>query len=466
MKSNHELLEVFSQSKVPLSKQLALVAKLSVPAILAQITSVAMQYIDAAMVGSLGANASASIGLVTTSMWFVYGVSFSLGTGFSVQVAQAFGANDMEKARKITKQSVGFVSFISIIIASFTIVMSFYLPGLLGASKDIWRDASSYFMVFGFSQPFVMLGSLGVGILQSTGNMKLPSFLSAFTCVLDVLFNALFIFPARQITLAGFLLTVPGFGLGVTGAALGTAVSELVICVVGFIFVFLRSNELKFCKEDKWIPEKSVLRKAMKIGVPMAFERVAVNGAQVFSTKIVAPLGTVAIAANSFSITAEALCYMPCYGVSRAATTLTGQSIGAKREDLAKKFAWLSVISGMCVMTFTAAVMYFAAPSVFSFLTPVADVQNLGVSVLRIQLLVEPLFAASIVVTGALRGVGDTLVPGIMNLASMWGVRLPIAYFLSMTMGLRGVWIAMSLELVVRGILFLARLYFKKFVTL
>ena len=109
-------------------------------------------------------------------------------------------------------------------------------------------------------------------------------------------------------------------------------------------------------------------------------------------------------------------------------------------------------------MTCTGIAMYFLCPYVFEFLTPVPEVQRLGAEVLRIELLAEPLFAASIVATGALRGAGDTFIPGILNLVSIWGVRLTLAFVLTRTMGLKGMWIAMASELCFRGILFLIRL--------
>ena len=204
--------------------------------------------------------------------------------------------------------------------------------------------------------------------------------------------------------------------------------------------------------------KKDVLNEALRIGVPMAMEQCATTGAQVVSTKIVAPLGTIAIAANSFAVTAESICYMPGYGIGSAATTMVGQAIGAKRKDLARSFAWLTTITGMAIMTLTGALMYFLCPYVFAFLTPDTQVQQLGISVLRVELLAEPLFAASIVANGALRGAGDTLIPGIINLVSIWGVRIVMAFFLSRMIGLSGVWIAMATELSVRGILFLIRL--------
>ena len=102
--------------------------------------------------------------------------------------------------------------------------------------------------------------------------------------------------------------------------------------------------------------------------------------------------------------------------------------------------------------------MYFLCPYVFRFLTRDAQVQMLGIRVLRIELFAEPLFAASIVGSGALRGAGDTLVPALISLVSIWGIRIVMASFLISSLGLSGVWIAMVCDLSVRGILFLIRL--------
>lgn len=197
---------------------------------------------------------------------------------------------------------------------------------------------------------------------------------------------------------------------------------------------------------------------AFRIALPVALEQIAQDGAQIVSTRIVAPLGTKAIAANSFSVTAESLCYMPGYGIGVAATTMIGQSIGAKRKDLTYRLGWLVTILGMAVMSITGVLMYLFAPFMLATLTPDPSIQQLGVRVLRIEAFAEPLFAASIVATGVLRGTGNTMVPSLFTLISMWLVRLPLASLLSPRVGLVGVWSAMAIELSVRGLLFLWRL--------
>ena len=176
------------------------------------------------------------------------------------------------------------------------------------------------------------------------------------------------------------------------------------------------------------------------------------------TTVIVAPLGSFAIAANSFAITAESLCYMPGYGIADAATTLVGQSLGAKRRELTRSFAHMTVFMGMVVMGIMGVFMYLFAPQIIGLMTPVNEIRELGVMALRIEAFAEPMFAASIVAYGVFVGATDTLVPCLMNFFSIWAVRLSLAAILAPSLGLKGVWIAMCVELCFRGAIFLIRL--------
>ena len=191
----------------------------------------------------------------------------------------------------------------------------------------------------------------------------------------------------------------------------------------------------------------------------MAVQSVLMSGAQIVSTLIVAPLGNIAIASNSFAITAESLCYMPGYGIGDAATTLVGQTYGAGRKELCKSFARMTVALGMIVMAFMGLVMYIFAPEMIGLLSPVEAIRSLGTTVLRIEAFAEPFFAASIVVYSICVGAGDTLRPAIINLVSMWCVRLTLAAWLARDYGLKGVWTAMAIELTFRGSMFLYRLF-------
>ncbi len=444
----------------PLSfqEQLLMIVQLSLPAIVAQISSIVMQYIDASMVGQLGASDSASIGLVSSSTWLFNGVCSAVIVGFTVQVAQSIGAGEIRTARQLMKQAFFVCVGFTLCLSALGVLLHRGLPAWLGGEAAVQKHASQYFLVFALALPVAQLNSLAGGMLQASGNMRVPSALNVMMCALDVVFNALLIFPSREV----FGILVPGAGLGVMGAAIGTALAQLVTACLMLWFLLVRSPMLHLRRGEGFSFSKDHLLRAAKIAIPVGFEQVILCGAQIASTKIVSPLGTVSIAANSFSITAESLCYMPGYGIGTAATTLIGQSIGARRHDLTRRLGYLCTGLGMTVMTLSGIVLYLAAPTMIGLLSPDPAIVALGAQALRIEAFAEPMYAASIVASGVFRGAGDTLVPSSMNFLCMWIIRLPLAAYLAPRLGLRGVWIAMCIELCIRGVLFLIRLRGKR----
>lgn len=442
------------------SQKLNLIVQLSVPSILAQLTTIMMFYIDASMVGSLGARASASIGIVESTTWLFGGLTSAAALGFSVQAAHFIGANDFEKARQVFRQGLMATALFTVILTSICVAIAGPLPRWLGGGTDICGDATAYFTIYCLSLPVYQIGILSSSMLKCSGNMRVPSVMSILMCLLDVVFNFFLIYETRPATVLGVDMTIPGAGMGVPGAALGTALAYVVTGCMLIWFATVKSPELSL-KNEKWsfAPMWNYLRNAAKVSLPMGAQYMMMSGAQIVSTMIVAPLGNIAIAANTLAITAESLCYMPGYGIGDAATTLVGQSIGAGRRRLARSFAYRTVFLGMGVMAFMGMVMYIFAPEMIGVMTPDADVRLLGSQSLRIEAFAEPMFAAAIVTYSVCLGAGDTLIPATMNLASMWLVRLTLAAHLAPTYGLRGVWMAMAVELTLRGTIFLIRLF-------
>lgn len=440
--------------------KLNLIFQLSLPSILAQVTTVMMFFIDQAMVGSLGAEASAACGLVESSTWLFSSLASAASMGFSVQVAHFIGANDFVRARQVVRHAVVVTAALSLLLMLVAVAISRPLPFWLGGGADIANDASNYFLIFTLAAPFFQFSMLAASLLKCEGNMRVASMMSVAMCALDVVFNFLIIFPSREIHLLGMSWWMPGAGLGVPGAALGTGLSFVVGALLSGWFVFYKSKILAIGKyREKFVYVSSFLVNALKIGMPMALQSFLMSSAYIVSTMIVAPLGNIAIAANTFAITAESLCYMPGYGIGDAATTLVGQSMGAGRKELCRSLARLTVFTGMVVMAFMGLVMYVFAPEMIGLMTPVAEIRELGAQCLRIEAFAEPMFAASIVTYSVCVGAGDTLKPAMMNLGSMWIVRLSLAWWLAQSYGLQGVWVAMAVELSFRGALFLYRLF-------
>lgn len=441
--------------------QLSLAARLAAPAIMAQLSTIVMQYIDASMVGRLGADASASVGLMNSSLWLFWGVCSMLTMGFSVQVAHRLGGGDTAGARAVLRQGITSSAVAGTLIALTGLAIAPFLPRWLGGGEDIAGGASVYFAIFVAALPVLTMNYLASGMLRCAGNMKVPGMMAVAMCALDVLFNFLLIFPTRTLAVGSVEFTMPGAGLGISGAALGTVAAECVAAGALMWYLLRRQPEINLREYGRgsFRPTREVVRRASKIALPMAAEHLIFCGAQICVTRIVAPLGVVAIAANAFAVTAESLCYMPGFGIGDAATTLCGQAYGAGRPALARRFAWLTTLGGMAIMTVMGVAMYVFAPVMMEIMTPVQAIVAEGTEVLRIEAFAEPMYAASIVAYGAFVGVGDTLIPAVMNFGSIWLVRIPLAALMAPAMGLKGVWIAMCIELCFRGVIFLWRMW-------
>lgn len=435
-----------------LGQQIRLTIMLSLPAIAAQISSVLMQYIDAGMVGQLGANQSASIGLVSTTVWIMGGFTSGACSGFSVQVAHLCGAQDFKAARAVMRQGLFTVFLIGLLLAAIGIAISGPLPRWLGGTEEITGDASSYFLIYSAFIPIGAVGWAANAMLQASGNMKIPSLMYTGMCVLDVVFNYIFIYMCE---------------MGVAGAALGTGAAELVTSVFVVWYVLRRSKDLNIKGEHgTFVPQGKTVRNAWGITAPMWLQNIIMRGSHVMSTIIVAPLGPVSIAANSLAIIAESFCYMPGYGIEEAATTLVGQSLGAKRRDVAKRLSQITLFMAAGIMTVLGALMFIFATELMTLLSSDPDVIALGAKVLKIEAFAETLYAFSIAGYGSCVGGGDTLVPSVINFGSMWVIRIGLALILTPRLGLVGYWIAMCIELNVRGLLFYWRLRGEKWMKL
>lgn len=427
------------------SEKLNLIVGLSIPSMLAQISTVLMFFIDASMVGHLGAEASASIGLIESTTWLVGSLLSAAATGFSVQVAHFIGANDFVKARQVFRHALICGLAFSVCLSLIGAGIHSHLPYWLGGGADIASASSGYFLIYSLVLPFVYLYHTSEMMLKSAGNMHTPSVMAILVCICDVIFNYIFIYICK---------------FGVVGAAMGTALAYICISLPN-LYLSACKNRMLNLRQDHvrfhWV--KEYVQRACKISIPIAIQNILMSGAQIVSTMIVAPLGNIAIAAHSFAITAESLCYMPGYGIGDAATTLVGQTHGAGRIDLCRNFAYMTVGLGMLVMALMGVIMYVFAPEMIGVLSPVEAIRQLGTTCLRIEAFAEPFFAASIVTYCVCVGAGDTFKPAAINLGTMWLVRLTLAYALSKSYGLEGVWIAMATELTFRGVLFLIRLF-------
>jgi Na+-driven multidrug efflux pump len=264
------------------------------------------------MVGSMGAEASASIGLMETTMWLLGSICSATAAGFYVQVSHQLGSNDPARARSTLRQGIMSVLVVSALLGLVSLAVSPFLPTWLGGNSHITPTASAYFAIVATALPIFQFSIFGAGMLRSSGNMVVPSVMSVVMMSLDVVFNFFLIFPTRPVELFGTQIMMPGMGLGVVGAAIGTVSAELVAASITMYILCFRSKELSLrIDTGRFLPTWGVVKRALHISLPMGLQQTIMCSAYVMTTIIIAPLGTFAIAANSFGVIVESLCYMP-----------------------------------------------------------------------------------------------------------------------------------------------------------
>lgn len=437
-------------------EELHLTMLLALPAILGQLSMCLMSYIDAAMVGHLDSSGpAAAIGLVSSACWLFGSFVYANSSGFTVQIAHRCGAKDFDGARRLFRYGLLFTMIFAVVLTLIGALIARPLPMWLQGPEDIWDDASGYFLIYMLFLPVFQLAIISEMSLTASGNIKVPAIVTTSMCLFDVVFNYLFIFV---------------LGMGARGAALGTGCAELCAALTLFLYLITSSKELQqrddffravYHVTDTSLRERmrsgGIVHRAFGISWPLWIQNIVTRGAYIAATFIIAPLGTVAIAANSFAITAEGFCYMPGYGMQDAATTLVGQSLGAGRKDMARRFSRITIATGSAMMTALAVLMYAFAPQIMTMLSQDPAVIELGAQCLRIEAWAELLYGVSIVAYGCCVGAGDTLVPSIINLVTMWVIRIGLALILIPHMGLLGYWVAMATNLCISGIILALR---------
>lgn len=460
MKGNDRISAILAAPGMPhLWGTLASVLFLAWPAIIEQIMLTLVQYVDTAMVGSLGSGATAAVGITSSTTWLFNGFFNAAAIGFSVQVAQHLGAGRQEDARRVTWQALRFVCIFGIMMGAIAFVLSFFLPTMLGADPAIRGDASLYFRIIACAMPFTLGSNMFSAIIRCSGDTRTPMILNVMINVLNVILNTLFIYSPRTVSLFGREFFVWGAGWGVGGAAFASGLSTALVACMFLLVIFRKKSPIQINLKTRYRFERHCLLTAWKLGLPAALERSTLSIAQIVITALITGIGTVAVATNHLAVTAESISYLPASGVAVAGTTLVGQAIGAGRKDLAQRFARTVSWMGVVIMTFGGAVLYLFAPQLIQIFSSDPEVIDLGSRVLRIVAFAEPLFGASIVASGSLRGAGDSKGPFLINLATMWGVRITLALLLVGHLGLIGVWLAMAAELCARGLIFMIRLY-------
>jgi len=426
------------------------------PVILDQSFQTMVHYVDSAMVGSLGAVATAAVAANSSTIWLVNGMMYAFGAAFAVLAARQIGAGNNTAVQHTVRQALLAVAGFSVVVTTLMLSIARTLPVWIGVEDQVVPVAGTYMSIIALAYPFTILFAYMANLIRSSGDTRSPLIANIITNVANIVANYLLIFPTRQVSLFGWGFLMPGAGLGVKGAAIGTAGATALSALILFGVLVLKDSPLRTpFRGVSWKVDWSVMRQVFRLGTPLALERATLSIGQIILTVLVTRIGTVSLAAHHLAITAESITYMPVSGFSLAATTLVAQSLGAQKREMALDFAKRSLRWGVLLMSGTGLLMYIFSRQLMAFFSPDLAVIELGSRVLRIEAFAEPFFALSIVISGILRGAGDTKWPFINSLIGMWIVRLIPAsiLILGFGFGLEAAWGCMVADLVVRGLL-------------
>lgn len=422
---------------------LPIIFALAWPTMLEQLMQTAVQYIDTAMVGSLGTLATAAVGSTTTVNWLVNSTISALGVGFLTFIARAYGANNKKQAARVTAQAVLACLVAGIFFTILTLGLSSYIPVWMKVDPDIQELSARYFFII-YMPMLPRAATIIFGTaLRAAGDTKTPMRVGFSVNIINIVLNTLFIFPTRTLHLGSFAFTMPGAGLGVIGAAVASAIAF----TVGGIYMTwsLWRHPVISPKGQKITPDMQILKPCLKVTIPNALQRFGTSLGYVAFASMVNSLGEVSTAAHTIANTVESAFYIPGYGMQTAAATLAGNALGARDNKKMKDLTRVIIKLEVFLMIVSGSLLFIFAPNMMTLFTKDSEVITLGATVLRMVAVSEPFYGVSIIIEGMMQGVGETVTPFKFNILGMWGIRIVGTYICTqlLGMGLISAWACM-----------------------
>ena len=413
---------------------LPVVLALAWPTMLEQLLHTAVQYIDTAMVGSLGTQATAAVGSTATVGWLVGSSVSAFGVGFLAYISQALGAGEEQRAKKAAGQSVLAVLVTGLFFTVVTLALSPLVPVWMQVDPSIQSLAARYFFIV-YLPMLPRTASVIFGtVLRAAGDTRTPMRVGIGVNAINVILNFLLIYPSRSLSLFGLAFPMWGAGWGVVGAAAASAIAFAVGGIA--ITVALYRHPRISPKGQSLRPDGQVLRPCLRVAFPNMLQRFGTSLGYVAFAAMINALGELSTAAHTVANTVESAFYIPGYGMQAAAATLTGNCLGAGDERRRKALARLIVSIEVGLMLLSGSLLFAFAPAMASLFSKDAAVIALGSTVLRMVACSEPFYGVSIVIEGMLQGAGKTKVPFVVNILGMWGVRILGTWICTTRLGL------------------------------
>ena len=397
------------------------------PLFLEQVLSTLVSFVDTAMVGSLGAAATASVSISNSFVFLINGVVISLGIGITAYVARSVGAKDYNAAKAYIRHALLLLLMIGVPLALIPVILHKQIPLWMGADAQYLKQAQEYLLITSAFRIFTMAIMVLGSVYRGRGDTKTPLRVNILVNIVNVVGNYLLIHDPHVIhlNLFGANLHIPmiGAGMGVQGAALSTGFSWLLGGLTLTFLLFKKEDPTRISIRDSFKPDPQIIGRVVKLSVPAMLERLCMSGAGIVVTKSIATLGMTSVAANAVYSTAESLSYMPAFAFANACTTLVGQALGARKPDLAKRYAWNTVGVGLVIMFATGIGLFVFANPLVRIINQDADVVALAERCLKLVAFVQPMQVISWTLAGGLRGAGDTKWPFYSTAFCNWFIR-------------------------------------------
>lgn len=451
MKQNTIKKEAFSM--VPI------IFSLAWPTMFEQLMQTAVQYIDTAMVGTLGTQATAAVGATSTVSWLVGSSVSALGVGFLTFIAQAYGSGNQKQAARYTAQAV----FVTIITGIFFTILTLSLSGLIPVwmqvDPSICDLAATYFAII-YAPMLPRAATIIFGtVLRAAGDTKTPMRVGICINIINVVLNFFLIFPTKVYHFGSLNVCIPGAGLGVIGAAIASAIAFTLGGI--YMTIALWKHPIISPRGQKLSPDMQILQPCLKVAFPNMLQRFGTSLGYVFFASMINSLGDISTAAHTIANTVESAFYIPGYGMQTAAATLAGNALGANDKARMKDFSRTIIFIEVLLMVLSGGLLFIFAPTMMQLFTKDPAVIQLGATVLRMVALSEPFYGVSIIIEGILQGVGKTVTPFIYNISGMWGIRIVGTFICTQLLGLGLVsaWGCMILHNLILFLLFLIHYY-------
>ncbi|MBP7401556.1 MAG: MATE family efflux transporter [Clostridia bacterium] len=416
-------------------------ARIAAPAVMEMVLMSLVSAVNTAMVADLGAAATAAVGLTAQPRMLMLAIFMATNVGVTAIVARRKGEGRQEDANRTMRNAIVLILLLSGGITVFAVLAATPLMHLVGAKEDTIGMATSYFRIICAGIPINALTMAINAAQRGLGNTRVTMVVN----ITSNLFNLLFC----------YLLIQGRFGfprLGVSGAAVAAFIGFTVGLILCVISITWKGTFLKLRLRDNWRLDREIVGGIAKIGGNAVLEQIALRIGFMLFARFVADLGTMEFATHTFASQFLQITFTMGDGIGVAGTSLVGQYLGRKRPDLSMMYGKvaqrMALTASMILLTFIVVLRY----PLFRLFTDDPDILALGVKIMIIVAIFQPFQTSSVVISGCLRGAGDTRFVAMTMMACVTVIRPLVTYLMIYVfkIGLAGAWLAMLFDMILR----------------